>query len=190
MCPTHDPGQDKSSSVCRFARLFESSSLLDNIHDILNSPEAGHAPNREELMLNFQTLINLQTIVTEEVGDGVQLYSGAIALSNAALLVAFEHGTKVPHMPGETDECNTCANSSLISVLSSMTSSIGIFKLGMQVIDFNLFQPLVAFSVYKAASIVTMRLLSGDCDILDEGLNVLRSLRWLLKEVGKRWLCC
>ena len=34
----------------------------------------------EELILTIQTLINLQTILSEEIGDGIHLYAGGLGL--------------------------------------------------------------------------------------------------------------
>jgi hypothetical protein len=34
----------------------------------------------EELILIVQTLINLQTIMNEEIGDGIRLYAGGLGL--------------------------------------------------------------------------------------------------------------
>ena len=82
MCPTHQHDQDRTSPICRLARLVEASSLLDKIHTTLNSPTAESAFNIEELILTVQTLVNLQTILSEEIGDGIHLYAGALGLCN------------------------------------------------------------------------------------------------------------
>ena len=82
MCPTHQPNQDQNNPIYRLSRLFEASSLLDKIHTTINSPTAEHALNLEELILTVQTLINLRTILTEEIGDGIHLYSSGLSLCN------------------------------------------------------------------------------------------------------------
>jgi hypothetical protein len=82
VCPTHQHDQDRSSAIVRLSRLFEASSLLDQIHTTLNSPTAEDAFNMEELILTIQTLLNLQTILNEDVGDGVHLYAGGLSLCN------------------------------------------------------------------------------------------------------------
>jgi hypothetical protein len=82
MCPTHQHDQDRASPICRLARLFEASSLLDKIHTTLNSPTAEHAFNMEELILTVQTLINLQTILNEEIENRIHLYAGGLGLCN------------------------------------------------------------------------------------------------------------
>ncbi len=80
LCPTHEPDSDRNSPTFRLARLVEASSLLDKIHNTLNSPTAEDAFNDEELILTAQTAINLQTILNEDIGGGVHLYAGGLAL--------------------------------------------------------------------------------------------------------------
>ncbi|EXJ82580.1 hypothetical protein A1O3_06393 [Capronia epimyces CBS 606.96] len=193
LCPTHWHGQDPTDPICRLARLVEASFLLDKTHSILNSPTAEHTINIEELILTVQTIINLQTILGEEVKDGVHLYAGGLSLCNAALLLAFENGTRVPPIAGSTENCNSMATESLASVLSTITSTVELFTLGTQSVEFNVLRvpPFVTFLVYKAAAIVTKRLLvdtssSGS----DEELGKLRLLRNFLKIMGARWLGC
>lgn len=82
ICSTHWHNQDISSSIGRFSRLFEASTLLDKTHMTLNSPTAEHAFNLEELILIVQTIVNLQTILNGEIEDGTCLYSGGLDLCN------------------------------------------------------------------------------------------------------------
>jgi hypothetical protein len=48
----------------------------------LNSLTGEHRFNMDELILTVQTSVNLQTILNEEIGDGVHVYSGGLALCN------------------------------------------------------------------------------------------------------------
>jgi hypothetical protein len=174
------------------------------MHNKLNSPTEELAFNMQELVLTVQALTNLQTILNEEIGDGIHLYSGGLDFCNtwalqggfvnirerwrwnSALLLAFENGSKVPLIAGVTDSCNSIATTSLISVLSTITSTVELFTLGTQHIDFNLLPPFVTFLVYKAAALITERLwIGGDSN---EGLRKLRILRNFLTIVGERWL--
>jgi hypothetical protein len=82
VCPTHEHGQDRSKPVCRLARLFEASSLLDKNHDNINRALHDIPVDLDELMLTIQAVYNLQTLVTEEIGDGIQLYSGGLNICN------------------------------------------------------------------------------------------------------------
>jgi hypothetical protein len=82
LCPTHQHGQDRSSPICRLARLFEASSLLDKSHDILNRPMEEDPFDIEELALTIQAANNLQTLLMDEIGDGAHLYSGGLILCN------------------------------------------------------------------------------------------------------------
>ncbi|KAK9328270.1 hypothetical protein V1520DRAFT_328417 [Lipomyces starkeyi] len=194
LCLTNLHHQNRTNPICRLARLFEASSLLDKIHTTLNSPTAEHAFNMEELILTFQTLINLQTILNEEIGDGIHLYAGGLSLCNTfgfvdgAILLASENGSKLPLIAGVAENCNFIATESLISVLSTITSTVEPFTLGTQSIDFNFLPPFVTFLVYKAAAILTERLFM-DSDS-NEGLRKLRILRNFLRIVGERWLGC
>jgi len=117
------------------------------------------------------------------------LWMGTSMLTlESALLLAFENGSKVPFNAGVTENCNSIATTSLISVLATITSTVEPFTLGAQSIDFNFLPPFVTFLVYKAAAIVTQRLLM-DSDS-NEGLNQLRILRNFLRIVKERWLGC
>ena len=86
------------------------------------------------------------------------------------------------------EDCNSIATTSLVSTLSTLTNTIEPFTLGTQSLDFDLLPPFITFSVYKAAAIVTERLLR-DTDSNEE-LKQLRILRRFLRMVGKRWLSC
>jgi hypothetical protein len=94
----------------------------------------------------------------------------------------------VPLLPGVTENCNSIATTSLISVLSTITSTVEPFTLGTQSIDFDLLPPFVTFLVYKAAAIVTESLLMDSKS--NEGLKQLKILRNFLRIVGERWLGC
>ena len=91
-------------------------------------------------------------------------------------------------MAGITENCNPVATASLISLLSTITSTVGPFALGTQSIDFNFLPPFVTFMVHKAAAIVTDRLLMDRNS--NEGLEQLRILRSFLRIGSERWLGC
>ncbi|TVY41848.1 hypothetical protein LOCC1_G004835 [Lachnellula occidentalis] len=189
LCPTHNPDQDRTGSICRLSRLIEASSLLEKIHITLNTSPVEHEPNIAELILTVQTLVVLQGILNQEVGDGIYLFAGGLNLCNIALLLAFEHGSKVPPLTsGATANCTSIADTSLNSVLNTVTSVVEIFMLDTRPIPFSPIPPFVAFLVFKAAAIVTQRLLL-DIDS-SEDLKRLRILRNFLGVAGKRWLSC
>jgi hypothetical protein len=94
----------------------------------------------------------------------------------------------VPLIAGVTENCNSIATISLISILSTITSTVEPFTLGSQSIDFNVLPPFVTFLVYKAAAFVTERLLMNIDS--NEGPKKLRILRNFLSIVGERWLGC
>ncbi len=73
-------------------------------------------------------------------------------------------------------------------MLSTINSTIELFTMGSQSIDFNSFPPFVNFLIYKAAAITTERLLI-DRDSTD-GVEKLRTLRKFLGMVAERWLGC
>lgn len=102
--------------------------------------------------------------------------------------MAFENGSKVPLIAGITETCNSLATTSLIFTLSSITKIIEPFALRTRSIDFNALSPFVIFLVYKAAAIVTERLLA-DSDS-NEDVARLRLLRSFMVLVGERWLGC
>jgi hypothetical protein len=86
------------------------------------------------------------------------------------------------------DQCKPIATASLLSLLSTICSTVEFFVLGTQPVDFNLLPPFVTFLVYKAAAIVTERLVPTPNE--NEGLKQLRILRNFLRIVGERWLGC
>ncbi|RFU34735.1 hypothetical protein B7463_g1620, partial [Scytalidium lignicola] len=188
ICPTNQHDQDQTSPIFRLSRLLQASSLLDKIHATINSPMADHPFNFDELILTIQTITNLQTILNEEIGDGIHLYAGGLGLCNMALLLAFENGCKAPLITGVTENCNSIATTSIISLLSTITSMVEPFTLGTQSIDFNFLSPFVTLQVYKAAAIVTETLLMNIDP--NDGLKKLRILRNFLRTVGERWLLC
>jgi len=186
LCPTHMHRQNRADPICRLARLVEGSSLLDKIHTTLNSPTVEHTFNIEEILLTVQALLNLQTILSEELGSKNLLYVGGLRLCNIALLLVFENGSELPVIAGATEDCNSIATGSLISLLSSITDMVEPFTLGTEPVDFNSLPPFVTFEVHKAAAIVTKRLVVGTNTI--EGLRQLRILRRFLRIVEERWL--
>lgn len=107
-----------------------------------------------------------------------------LTLDTRALLLAFENGSKLP----STEHCNALATTSLVPALATITSTVEPFTLNTHPIDFNLLSPFVPYSVYKAAAIVTERILAG-IDVT-EGLTQLKILRSFLGIAGTRWLGC
>ncbi|KAH9218368.1 hypothetical protein DL95DRAFT_521379 [Leptodontidium sp. 2 PMI_412] len=188
MCMTEWRRTSQTGLMSTVARFPEASYLLDKVHTALNSPTAEQAFNIEEITLTVQTLSNLQTILLDETGDGIPLYTVGLTFSNTALLLAFESGSKMPPTASSIENVNQIATESLISMLSSITSAVEPFTAGTQ-LNFDLLPPFTLFLVYKAASMVTERLLM-DSDSAEENLKRLRVLRGFLQVVGKRWLGC
>lgn len=82
MCPTHERSSDHSSPIARLARLFEASLLLDKIHNAtvaMTRPIPEVIFEKDELFVTVQALINLQTLLNEERGDGNPIYAGGVA---------------------------------------------------------------------------------------------------------------
>jgi hypothetical protein len=144
----------------------------------------------DELLLTVKTSITFQTILNEEIGNGVPLYASGLIICHIALLLVFENGTRLPSMAGQTSEsdCKALATTCLVSLLGTITSSVELFALGSQAINFDLLPPYVAYLIYKAAAIVTERLILGRES--SEGLGQLRILRRFLAVAGERWLGC
>ncbi|KAH7403566.1 hypothetical protein BKA64DRAFT_707051 [Cadophora sp. MPI-SDFR-AT-0126] len=170
-------------------RFSESFYLLDKVYNTLHSPTYEERFNIEEITLTVQTLSNLQTILLEETGDKLPLYNVALCLCNIALLLAFENGSKMAPTASSIENANHVATQALVSTVSAVASAFEPFTDGTQSINFNLLPPFIAFLAYKAAAIVTERLLMGS-DSLDDELRRLRTLRKFLLLVGERWLSC
>lgn len=87
------------------------------------------------------------------------------------------------------ENVNYVASQALVSTVSAVASATLPFTDGTQLIDFDLLPPFVAFLVYKAAAIVTERLLMGS-DSTEDEITRLRTLRKFLWVVGERWQGC
>lgn len=106
---------------------------------------------------------------------------------HSCLLLAYENGTKVQIIDGQSLTCQTLATSSLNPILTTVTNMIHPFASGAQAIDFDRLPPFIIFLVYKAAGLVTKRMwMETDSS---EALRKLRILREFLKLVNARWSC-
>jgi hypothetical protein len=94
----------------------------------------------------------------------------------------------VPLIAGVTEDCNSFATTSLISLLSDLTIAMEPFIAGRQSINFDFLPPFVTFLVYKAAAIVTERLLMNRDS--NDGLKQLKIMRSFLGIMKERWLGC
>jgi hypothetical protein len=190
--------------------MFEASTLLDNIHNVLHNPTSEQAFNVEEIGLLVETSYSLCTLLIEEVEDADQIYSGGLGLCHtlveprsslpdlleifastlmlhSGLLLAYENGTKIQVTDGQSLTCQSLATSSLNPVLTTITNMVYPFVNGTQTIDFDRLPPSTTLLVYKAASLVTERMwMETDSS---EPLRKLRILRGFLKMVNARWLC-
>ncbi|KAL2842084.1 hypothetical protein BJX68DRAFT_244937 [Aspergillus pseudodeflectus] len=192
----HDPNKipwptglekDTRSPLWQLARMFEASTLLDNIHNVLHNPTSERAFNVEEIGLLVETSYSLRTLLIEEVEDADQIYSGGLGLCHTGLLLAYENGTRVQITDGQSLTCQSLATSSLNPVLTTITNMVYPFVNGTQTIDFDRLPPFITFLVYKAASLVTERMWMETGS--SEPLRKLRILRGFLKMVSARWLC-
>ncbi|OOF96660.1 hypothetical protein ASPCADRAFT_514912 [Aspergillus carbonarius ITEM 5010] len=180
--------KDRTNPLWRLSRVFEASTLLDSIHNVLQNPTSEQAFNAEEIRLFVETSNSLRTLLVEEIEDADEIYSGGLGLCNTGLLLAYENGTKVQITDGQTLTCNLHATSSLHSILTTITDTVYPFVSGTQAVDFDRLPPFITFLVYKAAGLVTERLwMEVDSS---EALRKLRILRGFLKVVSARWLCC
>lgn len=159
----------------------------------------------------METSHTLRTLLIEEVEDADQIYSGGLGLCHmlvdfvpfvsspdlclfastlmlhSCLLLAYENGTKVQIIDGQSLTCQTLAISSLNPMLTTVTNMIYPFVSGAQAIDFDRLPPFIIYLVYKAAGLVTKRMwMETDSS---EALRKLRILREFLKLVNARWSC-
>ncbi|OJJ07492.1 hypothetical protein ASPVEDRAFT_46794 [Aspergillus versicolor CBS 583.65] len=183
--------EDAGSAIWRFSRTFEASTLLDNIHNALHNPTAERAFNIEEVQLLVETSNSLRTILAEEVVHADEIYSGAVALCDTGLLLAYENGSKLQISDEVTANCHSLGTLFLDSVLTSITDAISPFvsSPAVQAIDLDRLPPFALFLVYKAAVVVTERVWLAP-DSSKEALRKLQVLRGFLSLVGARWLCC
>lgn len=203
--------KDTRSPLWQLSRIFEASTLLDNIHNVLHNPTSEYAFNVEEIGLLVETSYSLRTLLIEEVEDADQIYSGGLGLCHtlveprssfpalleifastlmlhSGLLLAYENGTKVQITDGQALTCQSIATSSLKTLLTTISNTVSPFVSGTQAIDFDRLPPFIIFLVYKAAGLVTERMwMEADSS---EALRTLRILRGFLKLVNARWLCC
>ncbi|KAI2959661.1 transcriptional regulator family: Fungal Specific TF [Aspergillus niger] len=180
--------KDTGNPLWQLSRLFEASTLLDNIHNALKNPTSERTFNTEEIRLLVETSYTLRTLLIEEVEDADQIYSGGLGLCQTGILLAYENGTKVQITDAQTLTCQTLATSSINPLLTNITDMVHPFVNGAQVLDLDRFPPFITFLVYKAARIVTERIwMETDTN---EALRKLRILREFLQMVNARWLCC
>ncbi|KAE8397464.1 hypothetical protein BDV37DRAFT_291983 [Aspergillus pseudonomiae] len=180
--------KDKRSPLWQLSRMYEASTLLDSIHNALHNPTSEQAFNVEEIGLLVETSHSLRTLLTKEVEDMDQIYSGGLGLCHTGLLLAYENGSKVQITDEQTLTCQSLATSSLHPLLTTITNTVYPFVSGTQAIELGRLPPFITFSVYKAASIVTERIwMETDSS---EALRKLRVLRGFLKMVNARWSCC
>ncbi|KAB8273796.1 hypothetical protein BDV30DRAFT_248870 [Aspergillus minisclerotigenes] len=179
--------KDTRHPLWQLSRIFEASTLLDNIHNALHNPTSEQTFNMEELRLLLETSYSLRTLLIDEVEDADQIYSGGLGLCHIGLLLAYENGTKVQITDAQTLTCQTLATSSLNPLLTTITNTVYPFVSSTQAIDLDRLPPFITFLVYKAASIMTKRMwMETDSS---ETLRKLRILRGFLKMVNARWLC-
>ncbi|PYH87096.1 hypothetical protein BO82DRAFT_299198 [Aspergillus uvarum CBS 121591] len=180
--------KDTRSPLWQLSRIFEASTLVDNIHNVLHNPTSEQAFNVEEIGLLVETSHSLRKLLLEEVEDADQIYSGGLGFCHTGLLLAYENGTKVQITDGQSLTCQTLATSSLNPLLTTITNMVYPFVSGTRTIDLDRLPPFIIFLVYKAAGLVTERMwMETDSS---EALKKLRILRGFLKLVNARWLCC
>ncbi|OJK04245.1 hypothetical protein ASPACDRAFT_1864064 [Aspergillus aculeatus ATCC 16872] len=180
--------KDTRSPLWQLFRIFEASTILDKIHNVLHNPTSEQAFNVAEIGLLVETSYCLRTLLIEEVEDADQVYSGGLGLCHTGLLLAYENGSKIQVIDEQTLTCQSLATSSLNPVLTAITNMVRPFVGGTQSIDLNRLPPFIIFLVYKAAALVTARMwMEADSS---EALRTLRVLRGFLKLANARWLCC
>jgi hypothetical protein len=69
--------------------------LLDKIHNAIETidrPTPEVVFDKDELILTVKASVNLQTLLNEEIGDGIPLYSSGVAFCHTWAVTFFESG--------------------------------------------------------------------------------------------------
>ena len=74
--------KDRTNPLWRLSRVFEASTHLDSIHNVLQNPTSEQAFNAEEIRLFVETSNSLRTLLVEEIEDADEIYSGGLGLCN------------------------------------------------------------------------------------------------------------
>lgn len=77
---------------------------------------------------------------------------------------------------------------SLNDLLATLAATLDPFVNGTTIADFDRLSPFTMLMIYRAAALVTQRLLvENTCQ---DNLRMLRIFRGFLRTVSERWLCC
>ncbi|GAQ47106.1 unnamed protein product [Aspergillus niger] len=187
ICPSlYD--EDHTSAFYKVSRLYGAADILDKMHTALNNPTGDSAADAQHIMLLLETASNLQAIVTKDIGYTDEVYSGALSLCNTGLFLAYENASKLTFIDEIITTCNTIGTMSLNDLLATLAATLDPFVNGTTIADFDRLSPFTMLMVYRAAALVTQRLLvENTCQ---DNLRMLRIFRGFLRTVSERWLCC
>ncbi|KAH6719566.1 hypothetical protein BKA61DRAFT_714205 [Leptodontidium sp. MPI-SDFR-AT-0119] len=184
-CPIANPVHLQEHSSTAFSRLFEASILLDNVHTALHQPTSQVSFNIEEVTTIVRTLTSFETVITQGIPEKSKLFSSCLTLSNTALLLTFDNGSKAT-CSGASISCNSQATAALDSLIDDIVERVAGLNRGNIEPEESSIPPFVMFLVYKAAVITTGRLQNG----IEPKANLqrLRVLRNYLTATAQRWL--
>ncbi|ETR97623.1 hypothetical protein M419DRAFT_91228 [Trichoderma reesei RUT C-30] len=168
----------------QFLRLYEATNLLDKVHLAFYEPTPRMSFNLEEGALLVRTLSSLKTVILEEAQDGSRIYSSGLHVCNIGLLLI--HGTcdKAKALNYNIKEEWMTAALPMTTVIEDIYDMVHSFVVDED--DLDRIPPFVNFLLYKAASIVTVRL--RDQLNFEKNTQMLKSLRVFLDRLNTRWL--
>ncbi|KAL6880011.1 hypothetical protein HDV57DRAFT_498662 [Trichoderma longibrachiatum] len=168
----------------QFLRLYEATNLLDKVHLAFYEPTPRISFNLEEGALLVSTLSSLRTVILEEVPHESRIYSSGLHICNIGLLLI--HGTceKAKALNYNIKEEWMTAALPMTIVVEDVHGMIQ--SLSVDENDLERIPPFVNFLLYKAASIVTIRL--RDQLNFEKNIQILKTLRVFLSRIRARWL--
>jgi hypothetical protein len=158
------------------------------------------------VILILKTLNSFETVLHQEIPEKLKLYASSLSICttlvslfrgpatmltssqfSSGLLLAFENGSKLSATDGETRSCRILSSASLEALIEVIIKIVEPFSEGKDVVDTRILPPFIVYSVYKAAAIVTERLMMGDDS--RQSLQRLKSLRAVLKACESKMVC-
>ncbi|KAL3420604.1 hypothetical protein PVAG01_07049 [Phlyctema vagabunda] len=167
------------------SRLFEASTLLDNVYTALNQPTSQISFNIDEATMLVKTLQSFEVVMEQEMRGSPKLFCSSIALSTTALLFTAENGSK-PAAACVSKEAAMQANAFLDFLIDDIVERVAVLAGNNALATESGIPPFLALLLYKAAAITTARL-HNDVEP-DVNLRRLKILRNGLARLASRWL--
>ncbi|KAL6856392.1 hypothetical protein J3F83DRAFT_753229 [Trichoderma novae-zelandiae] len=168
----------------QFLRLYEATNLLDKVHLAFYEPTPRVSFNLEEGALLVSTLSSLRTVILGEVPGDARIHSSGLLVCNIGLLLIHGICDKARALNYIIKEEWMIAALPMTTVIEDIHDIIQ--SLNADESELDGIPPFVNFLLYKAASIVTVRL--RDQLNFEKNARILKTFRDFLHLIKTRWL--